>query len=62
MCFEDVVEGLGRAFSLELTVVQGTTVFEAASKDSGTKVQMLVQNAGVGREIRVPRPFPAIFA
>ena len=46
MCFEDVVAVLGRAFKLELKVVQDTTVFEVASEDGGTKVQILVQNAG----------------
>ena len=45
MCFEDLVSVLGRAFGLELTVVQGTTVFEVASEDGGTKVQVLVQDA-----------------
>ena len=44
MCFEDVAKVLGRAFSLELKVVQDTTVFEVASEDGGTKVQILVQN------------------
>ena len=44
MCFKDVVEVLGRAFSLELKVVQDTTVFEVSSEDGGTKVQVLVQD------------------
>ena len=44
MCFEDIVSVLGRAFSLELKVVQGTTVFEVASEEDGTKVQILVQD------------------
>ena len=35
MCFEDVVAVLERAFSLELKVVQDTTVFEVASEDGG---------------------------
>ena len=42
--FEDIVEVLGRTFSLELKVVQGTTVFEVTSEDGGTKVQVLVQD------------------
>ena len=44
MCFEDIVAVLGRAFGFELKVVQGTTVFEVASEDGGTKVQILVQD------------------
>ena len=44
MAFEDIVAVLERAFSLELKVVQETTVFEVASEDGGTKVQVLVQN------------------
>ena len=43
MCFEDIAAVLGRAFGLELSVVQDTTVFEVASEDGGTKVQVLVQ-------------------
>ena len=46
MCFEDIVAILGRAFDLELKIVQDTTVFEVASEDGGTKVQVLVQDAG----------------
>ena len=46
MCFEDIVAVLGRAFGLELKVVQDTTVFEVASEDGGTKVQVLVQAVG----------------
>ena len=46
MGFEDVVAVLGQAFNLELKVVQGTTVFEVASDDGGTKVQILLQNTG----------------
>ena len=46
MAFEDIVAVLERAFSLELKVVQETTVFEVASEDGGTKVQVLVQNVG----------------
>ena len=49
MCFEDVLAVLGRAFNLELKVVQGTTVFEVASEDGGTRVQVLVQDAGEHR-------------
>ena len=49
MCFEDVLAVLGRAFNLELKVVQDTTVFEVASEDGGTKVQVLVQDAGEHR-------------
>jgi hypothetical protein len=45
MGFEDVVAVLGQAFNLELKVVQGTTVFEVASDDGGTKVQILLQDA-----------------
>jgi len=44
VCFEDIVAVLGRAFGLELKVVQDTTVFEVASEDGGTKVQILVQD------------------
>ena len=44
MCFEDIVAVLERAFSLELKVVQDTTVFEVASEDGGTKVQVFVQD------------------
>ena len=36
MVFEDVVAVLERAFKLELSVVQDTTVFEVASEDGGT--------------------------
>ena len=46
MAFEDIVAGLGSAFGLELSVVQDTTVFEVASEDGGTKVRVLVQDAG----------------
>ena len=46
MCFEDIAAVLGRAFGLELKVVQDTTVFEVASEDGGTKVQALVQAVG----------------
>ena len=49
MCFEDIVTVLGRAFGFELKVVQDTTVFEVASEDGGTKVQVLVQDAGEHR-------------
>ena len=44
MVFEDIVAVLERAFKLELSVVNDTTVFEVASEDGGTKVQVLVQN------------------
>ena len=44
MVFEDIVAVLERAFKLELSVVHDTTVFEVASEDGGTKVQVLVQN------------------
>ena len=44
MVFEDIAAVLGRAFGLELSVVQGATVFEVASEDGGTKVQVLVQD------------------
>ena len=43
MSFDDIVSVLGRAFGLELKVVEDTTVFEVASEDGGTKVQVLVQ-------------------
>lgn len=43
MCFEDIVAVFGRAFGLELSVVQDATVFEVASEDGGTKVQVLLQ-------------------
>ena len=46
MSFEDIVDVLGRAFGLELKVVQDTTVFEVTSEDGGTKVQVLVQDVG----------------
>ena len=44
MVFEDVVAVLERAFKLELSVVQDTTVFEVASEDGSTKVQVLLQS------------------
>ena len=44
MCFEDIVAVISRAFSVELKVVQDTTVFEVASEDGGTKVQVIVQD------------------
>jgi len=43
MCFEDIVANLERTFKLKLKVVQDTTVFDVASEDGGTKVQVLVQ-------------------
>ena len=46
MNFEDVAAVLGQAFGMELNVVQETTVFEVVSDDGGTKVQILLQNAG----------------
>ena len=46
MNFEDVAAVLGQAFGMELKVVQETTVFEVVSDDGGTKVQILLQNAG----------------
>ena len=46
MSFDDIVTVLEEAFSLELKVVQGTTVFEVASDDGGTKVQILLQDSG----------------
>ena len=46
MSFEDIVAVLGQAFSLELKVVQDTTVFEVVSDDGSTKVQILLQNTG----------------
>ena len=44
MVFEDIVAVLERAFKLELSVVQDTTVFEVASEDGSTKVQVLLQS------------------
>ena len=46
MSFEDLVAVLGKAFGVELKVVQGTTVFEVAGDDGGTKVQILLQDEG----------------
>jgi len=46
MSFEDIVAVLGQAFSLELKVVQDTTVFEVVSDDGSTKVQILLQDTG----------------
>lgn len=46
MVFEDIVAVLERAFELKLNVVQDTTVFDVASEDGGTKVQVLVQGVG----------------
>jgi len=45
MVFEDIVAVLERAFKLKLNVVQDTTVFDVASEDGGTKVQVLLQDA-----------------
>ena len=44
MSFEDIVSVLGRAFGLELKVVQDTTVFEVESEDGGTKVRVVIQD------------------
>lgn len=44
MSFEDVVAVLEHTFGMELKVVQDTTVFEVASDDGGTKVQVLLQD------------------
>ena len=44
--FEDIAAVLGQAFGMELKVVQNTTVFEVASDDGSTKVQVLLQNTG----------------
>ncbi len=44
MRFDEIVSALERAFSLELAVVDETTVFDVASEDGGTKVQVLIQN------------------
>ena len=46
MSFEDIAAVLGQAFGMELKVVQNTTVFEVASDDGSTKVQVLLQNTG----------------
>ena len=62
MSFEDIVAVLGKTFSLELSVVEDTTVFEVASEDGGTKVQVLVQNADerklvlISADLGVPPP------
>ena len=45
MSFEDAIAVIGKAFNLELKIVQDTTVFEVASEDGSTKVQILLQNA-----------------
>ena len=44
MSFEDIVSVLGRAFGLELKIVQDTTVFEVESEDGGTKVRVVIQD------------------
>ena len=44
MSFENVVAVLEHTFGMELKVVQDTTVFEVASDDGGTKVQVLLQD------------------
>ena len=46
MSFEDIAAVLGQAFGMALKVVQDTTVFEVASDDGSTKVQILLQDAG----------------
>ena len=46
MAFLDVMAILERTFKLELKVVRDTTVFEVASEDGGTTVQVLVQDVG----------------
>ena len=46
MSFGDIVAVLEQAFGMELKVVQDTTVFEIASDDGGTKVQILLQAPG----------------
>lgn len=51
MSFEDIVSVIERAFKLELTVVEGATVFEVASEDGGTRVQVLVQEADELRKV-----------
>ena len=51
MSFEDIVSVLELAFKLELKVVEGTTVFEVASKDGGTRVKVLLQDAGEQRKV-----------
>lgn len=62
MSFEDIVAVLGKTFSLELSVVEDTIVFEVASEDGGTKVQVLVQNADerklvlISADLGVPPP------
>ena len=42
MSFKDIASVLGRAFGLELKVVQDTTVFEVDSEDGSTKVQVVI--------------------
>ena len=44
MSFEDIVAVLEQTFGLELKIVQDTTVFEVASEDNTTKVQILMQD------------------
>lgn len=45
MSFEDIVAVLEQSFSIELKVVQDTTVFEVSSEDGRTTVQVLLQDA-----------------
>lgn len=51
MSFEDIVAVIDRAFKLELKVVEGTTVFEVASEDGGTRVKVLVQEADERKKV-----------
>ncbi len=44
MRFDEIVDVLKRAFGLELTVIEGTTAFDVASKDDATKVQVVLQD------------------
>ena len=44
MIFEEIASVLGKAFRLELKVVENTTAFEVVSADGGTKVRVLIQS------------------
>ena len=50
---------LGRAFGLELSVMQDTTVFEVASEDGDTKVQVLVQDVSERKFVLMSAAFSA---
>lgn len=44
MGFEDIASFLSQSFGLDLKVVEDATVFEVASEDGSTKVQILMQD------------------